>query len=171
MKMKQFKTLLVAVALLFGATSMVNAQSKVAHIDTQKLIADMPEMKSAQNQLQKLQKTYESEIKSLATELQNKMKQYQAEASTKTDEENLKRSQEVEGMRNSILKYEQNAQQEMGKKQEDLIKPIMEKARLAIQKVARAKKYAYVIDATAGSGLLLADGPDLMADVKKELGM
>lgn len=169
--MKQFKTLLVAVVLLLGATSMVNAQAKVAHIDTQQLIADMPEMKSAQNQLQKLQKTYEGDIQTMATELQNKMKQYQAEAATKTDEENGKRAQEVQGMRDNILKYEQNAQQEMGKKQEDLIKPIMEKARLAIQKVARAKGYQYVIDATNGSGLILADGPDLMTDVKKELGM
>lgn len=169
--MKQFKTLLVAVVLLLGATSMVNAQAKVAHIDTQKLIADMPEMKSAQNQLQKLQKTYEGDIQTMATELQNKMKQYQAEAATKTDEENGKRAQEVQGMRDNILKYEQNAQQEMGKKQEDLIKPIMEKARLAIQKVARTNGYQYVIDATTGSGLILADGPDLMADVKKELGM
>ena len=171
MKMKQFKTLLFAVALFFGATSMMNAQSKVAHINTQELIASMPEMKAAESQLQKLQKTYEGDLQTMATELQNKMKQYQAEAATKTDVENEKRAKEVQGMRDNILKYEQNAQQEMGKKQENLIKPIMEKARQAIQKVARAKGFQYVIDATAGSGLILADGPDLLADVKKELGI
>ena len=169
--MKKIKTLLVASILFLGATSLTSAQSKVAHIDTQELIAAMPDMKAAQNQLQKLQKTYEADIQAMATELQNKMKQYQAEASSKTDEVNGQRAKEVQDIRDNVLKYEQTAQQEMGKRQEGLIKPIMEKARLAIQKVARAKGYQYVVDSTTGSGLILADGPNLLEDVKKELGM
>ncbi len=169
--MKQFKTLLIAATLFFGAVSFTNAQSKLAHIDTQELIANMPAMKNAQSQLQKLQKTYENEIKNMATALQNTMKRYQAEAATKTDDENSKRAQEVQSTRDNILKYEQNAQKEMGKKQENLIKPVMETARLAIQKVARAQGFQYVIDSTSGSGLILADGTDLMGAVKKELGM
>jgi len=169
--MKQFRTLLIAATLFLGAVSFTNAQSKLAHIDTQELIANMPDMKNAQSQLQKIQKTYENEIKNMATALQNTMKRYQAEAATKTDEENAKRAQEVQSTRDNILKYEQNAQQEMGKKQENLIKPVMEKARLAIQKVARAQGFQYVMDSTSGSGLILADGTDLMEAVKKELGM
>ncbi len=169
--MKKIKTLLVASILFLGATSLTSAQSKVAHIDTQELIAAMPDMKAAQNQLEKLTKTYQADLQTMATELQNKMKQYQAEASSKTDEVNGQRAQEVQGMRDNVLKYEQNAQKDMGKRQEGLIKPIMEKARVAIQKVARAKGYQYVVDSTAGSGLILADGPNLLEDVKKELGM
>ncbi len=169
--MKQFKTLLAAAILFLGATAFTNAQSKVAHIDTQELIASMPDMIAAQNQLQRLQKTYEQDIQTMAVELQNKMKQYQAEASTKTDAENERRAQEVQSMRDNVLKYEQNAQKDMGTKQESLLRPIMEKARVAIQKVARAKGYQYVIDSTTGSGLILADGPNLLDDVKKELGM
>ena len=169
--MKQVKTFLIALVAILGSTIAVQAQSKVAHIDTQQLIADMPEMKTAQNELEKLQKTFQTDLQTMATELENKMKQYQQEAGTKTNEENEKRAAEVKSIRDNILKYEQNAQQEMGKKQEALIKPIMDKARLAIQKVARAQGYQYVIDSTTGTGLILADGPDLMAPVKKELGM
>ena len=169
--MKQFKTLVVAALIFIGATSMVSAQAKVAHIDTQKLISEMPAMKSAQNELKKLQQTYESQIRTAYNEFEAKRKQYAAEANTKTDEENQKRSVEIQGMRDNILKYEQNAQQELAKKQENLLKPIMDQARTAIQKVARAKGYQYVIDSTTGSGLILADGPDLLGPVKKELGM
>ena len=43
----------------------------------------------------------------------------------------------------------------------------MEKAQAAIQKIARAKGIQYVLDSTVGGGVILADGPDLMADVKK----
>ena len=42
---------------------------------------------------------------------------------------------------------------------------------VAIQKVARAKGFKYVLDSTTGTGLILADGYDLMADVKKDLGI
>ncbi len=170
--MKKIKSLLIASMLFLGATSLTVAQSKMAHIDTQELMSAMPEMKAAQNQLEKLTKTYQTDLQTMATELENKRKQYQAEAPTKTDDVNAQRAQEIQSMRENVLKYEQTAQQEMAKRQEDLIRPIMEKARLAIQKVARAKGYQYVMDSTVGSSpLILADGPNLLNDVKKELGM
>ena len=65
--------------------------------------------------------------------------------------------------------FQQTAQQEMAKKELSLSEPILRKAQQAIHKVARAKGYKYVLDSTLGSGVILADGPDLMADVKKEL--
>src|SRR5690606_18575725 len=113
------KTLLFAGLLFIGATSFSNAQSKIAHINTQELIKAMPAMKSAQTELEKLQKTYEAEIQSQATELQNKMKQYQAEVETKTDEENAKRSQEVQGMQQGIREFQATAQQDLQKKEFD----------------------------------------------------
>ena len=66
--MKKMKSLFVAILLFIGATSFVNAQSKVAHIDTQALAEAMPEMKAAQSQLEKLQRTYDTEIKTLSKE-------------------------------------------------------------------------------------------------------
>ncbi|MDX1720397.1 MAG: OmpH family outer membrane protein, partial [Salegentibacter mishustinae] len=63
------------------------------------------------------------------------------------------------------------ARQELQKKENDLIRPVIEKAREAIQKVAREQGFDYVLDSTTGTGVILADGKDLMADVKAELGM
>ena len=51
-----------------------------------------------------------------------------------------------------------------------LRKPIMEKAQAAIKKVAKEKGFNYVLDSTTGSGVLVAEGTDLLADVKKSLG-
>jgi len=169
--MKQFKTLLFAAALCIGATSFAQAQSKVAHINTQELIAAMPEMKAAQAQMEKLGKTYEAEIQGMSTELQTKMKQYDAEAATKTDEENQKRVQEVQGMEQNIRQYQGQAQQDMQTKNLELLKPITETAKAAILKVARAQGFDYVLDSTQGGGLIMADGKDLLEDVKKELGI
>ncbi|OIQ28835.1 MAG: hypothetical protein BM564_08725 [Bacteroidetes bacterium MedPE-SWsnd-G2] len=169
--MKQFKTLLFAAILFLGATQFTTAQTKVAHINTQELIESMPEMKSAQAEIEKLAKTYEAEIQAAATELQNKMKQYDAEAGTKTDEENATRVQEVQGMEASIRQFQGQAQQDLEKKRFDLLKPITEKAKAAIDKVAKAQGIQYVLDATQGGGVIVADGTDLMAAVKQELGI
>lgn len=169
--MKKMKTLLMAVVLMIGATSFVNAQVKIAHINAQELIESMPDYKAAQNQLDKVQKTYDTEIKAMVKEWETKMKQYDAEASTKTDEENQKRFQEVQAMQENIQAYRQQALQDLDKKRADTFKPVLEKAQSTIQRVAKSLGYQYVLDSTMGGGVILADGKDLMADVKKELGM
>ena len=168
--MKHFKTLLFAAALIIGSTSFMNAQSKVAHINTQDLIEAMPEMKSAKAELEKLAKTYETDIQTMATELQNKVKQYDAEASTKTDEENQKRIEEVGGMEQSIRQYQGQAQQDLAKKESELLKPIYEKAKTAIEAVAATQGFDYVLDSMSGQGVIVASGKDLLAEVKKHLG-
>ena len=170
-KMKQFKTLLIAVALTLGATAFSNAQSKIAHVASQDLVQTLPAYKDAMAQLEKLQKTYDAEIRDMMSEAQKTMQRYESEAPTKTEEENAKRAQELQSTQRRIQEHGQNAQQDLQKKELDLLKPVYEKARVAIQKVARAKGYDYVLDSSNGSGVIMADGFDLMADVKKELGL
>ena len=168
--MKQLKTLLFACLLFVGMTSISTAQTKIAHINTTELVEAMPEMKSAQAEIEKLSKTYEAEIKTMMTDLQNKVKQYQAEMDTKTEEENATRAQEVQQIEQSIRQYQGSAQQDLQKKEAARLKPIFDKAKAAIDKVAKAQGFQYVLDSTQGGGVLVADGTDLLAAVKAELG-
>jgi outer membrane protein len=168
--MKQLKTLLIAAALFIGANQTMSAQAKVAHIDVQELMTTMPEMKTAQAQVKKISETYDNEYKTMVTEYQNKMKKYESEATTVTEAVNETRAKEMQDMGSRIQQYRDTAQKELQQKEMDLVKPIMDKARAAIQKVAKAKGYQYVLDATSGSGVIVADGPNLLLDVKKELG-
>ncbi|WP_299337369.1 OmpH family outer membrane protein [uncultured Psychroserpens sp.] len=168
--MKHLKTLLFAAILFVGTTSLATAQSKVAHINTTELVQAMPEMKAAQAEIEKLSKTYDVQYKEMVTTLQNKVTQYRAEVETKTEEENNKRAQEVQQMEQGIREFQAQAQEDLGKKEAALLKPIFEKAKAAIDKVAKAQGFQYVLDSTQGGGVLVAAGTDLMADVKKELG-
>ncbi|MBC3847368.1 OmpH family outer membrane protein [Winogradskyella echinorum] len=166
--MKHFKTLLFAAALFIGATSFSTAQSKIAHINTQKLIEAMPEYISADAEIKKLGKTYEATIQESFKELDNKLKQYNAEAEAQTQEENQKRMEEVEGIKQSLGQYQQQAQKDLEEKRFNLLKPITEKAKAAIEKVAAAQGIEYVLEAGT---LIVAKGKDLMPDVKAELGI
>lgn len=168
--MKNVKKIAVALVLFVAATGFVNAQSKVAHINVQQLLSEMPEMKAAQAELKKLQETYRADIQSSMTELQNKYTQYQNEATSKTREENEQRAIELQGFEKNIQEAEQAAMQEMQKKQQELFAPISEKAKAAIEKVAAAQGFDYVIDASPGLSLIVAKGKDLLPEVKQELG-
>lgn len=169
--MKKIKTILVALVVFIGATSFMNAQTKIAHINAQELIEMMPEYKAAQNSLEKIQKSYETEIKSMMTELETKARKYDGEAGSKTDQENQKRFEEIQDMQGNIQAYRQQAMEDLDQKRADIFRPILEKAQTTIQKVGRAQGYQYVLDSTMGSGIILADGKDLMDDVKKDLGI
>lgn len=167
--MKQLKTLITAIVLL-GALSFANAQSKIAHINVQQLLSDMPEMKAAQTELKKLEETYKADLQSSFQEFQNKAKQYESEAASKTQQENEKRAVELQNIERNLGEAQQTASQELQKKQAELYQPILKKANDAIQKVARAQGFQYVLDASPGAGVILAEGKDLLAPVKKELG-
>lgn len=167
--MKQLKTLFIAIVMFFGA-QVASAQTKVGHIDVSALMTTMPAMKAAETQLTKLRDEYDTQYKKLITEYQTKRAQYEKEAATAGDVLNETRTQEMQDFGSRIQKYQDDAQKALQDKSVELQKPIMEKAQAAIQKVARAKGIQYVLDSTVGSGVLLADGTDLLADVKKELG-
>lgn len=167
--MKQLKTLFIAIVMFFGA-QVATAQTKVGHIDVSALMTTMPAMKAAEAQLNKLREGYDTEYKKLVTEYQTKAAQYQKEAETAGDVLNQTRTQEMQDMGTRIQKYQDDASKSLQDKSVELQKPLMEKAQAAIQKVARAKGIQYVLDSTVGSGVLLADGIDLLVDVKKELG-
>ena len=168
--MKQLKTLLLATALCNGTASFSNAQSKVAHINTQELITAMPEMNEAKKQLETLSKTYQTDLQSSVTEFQTLAKQYEAEAATKTEQENAKRGQELQEKQQRLQQFQADAQKDLQKKEMDLLQPITEKAKAAILKVSRAQGFDYVLDSAQGV-TILTDGKNLLDDVKKELGI
>ncbi|AIY13156.1 OmpH family outer membrane protein [Cellulophaga baltica] len=168
--MKHLKGIVVAVALFVTATSFVNAQNKMAHINVTELMSAMPEMKAAEAELKKLEQTYGADIQSSMTSLQSKFKQYESEAPSKSDEENQKRTLELQEAQKNIQSAQQKASQELQNKQVALLGPISDKAKAAIEKVAAAQGVNYVLDSSQGSGVIVAKGTDLLALVKKELG-
>lgn len=165
--MKRLKSLLIATVVFLGTCQTINAQAKTAHVDVNELISKMPAMLDAQKQLEKLSATYDAEYKTMADEYQNKIKKYDQEAATVTDAVNQTRQTEVQDLVKRIQDYRENAQKELQKKESDLVKPLMDKIKASIAKVGKAKGYQYVLNV---ADLLLADGPDLTADVKKDLG-
>ena len=68
----------------------------------------------------------------------------------------------------ALVTYQQAAAKELSEKENSLLKPIEDKVKASIDKVAAAKGLKYVVEK---SMFLYANGIDITADVKKDLGI
>ena len=168
--MKNLITLFISIFFTLIPLMEISAQSKVAHINTQELISEMPEVIAAQKQLKKLEEQYAKELESSVKEFQTKAQTYAGDAQNQTELINQQRQSELEGMQQRIQEFRDTASQELQKRSAEMMKPLYEKARNAIEKVATAQGFNYVLDSSNGGSVIMASGKDLSAEVKQELG-
>jgi len=165
--MNVIKTLLLLAVFTLGFTT-ITAQTKVAHINSEALVSSLPAYKALQTKLEKLGKSYQDEVTSLETTLKTKLQKYDAESASQTPETNAARQQEVQLEAQKIEQYKAAAMQDIQKQEQTGLKPILDKAQKAVEDVAAAQGYDYVLNA---NGLVVAKGKDLLADVKAKLGV
>lgn len=80
--------------------------------------------------------------------------------------------QEVENLQKQYQELQQRANTELQRKQEELLEPLLAKVKVAIQEVAQANGYAYVMETTEGSGVIYSDSKfDLLPLVKAKLNL
>lgn len=172
--MKNLRNVFVAFVLFVAASGSAFAQatsSKVCHVASEEVVQSMPETKAALKQINEMAEAYKAELVTMDNELQAKAEEAKQKAKERSDEENQRKMIELQEANQKMNEYYSNSQRQLQKKQEDLLKPVYEKVREAIFKVARAKGFDYVLDSTTGTGIIMADGYDLTPDVKKELGV
>jgi outer membrane protein len=165
--MKQFRILVLIAILTLGATAM-QAQTKVGHINTQLVLSLMPEAKALDAELKKLEATYTTELQAERDKLEAKVKKYEAEFQSQTTEVNQQRTVEVQQDQQNLYQASQIAQEDIQKKRNEKLQPILEKLMKAIQDVAAEKGFAYVLEEPT---LIVANGTDLLPDVKAKLGL
>ena len=163
------KKVIFSLILLLSSLSLTS-QTKVAHIDTYELITNMPEMLEVQKQLEQYGNELQNDIREMEAALRARIELYQSEVPDKTDDENKERLQEIQGMEDNIRLYMNQVYQDMQKKEQELTKPILDKAFKVIQEVGKENGFDYVLDSTKNQGVLLAGGYDLMEKVKIKLG-
>lgn len=168
--MKAVKVLFLAAVLLMGVNTAM-AQSKIGHVDIATLISLMPEKKKADTQLETMGKGFQSDYEKMATEYQNLAQKYQNEASKQSEAMNQTRAKELQDREQRLQVFYQAAQQDLQKKENELLQPILQKVQDAINAVAKEKGLSYVFNGSNGIILYDGGGYDLLPDVKKKLGL
>ena len=99
------------------------------------------------------------------------MEQFQKDQATMSQAMQQTKMQDLEDMKKRIESFQEQAQTELQEKQEELLKPLIDKAKAAIDKVAKENGYSYVFDTAQGVVLYSEGGDDIIELVKKELGI
>ncbi|WP_423147270.1 OmpH family outer membrane protein [Rubrolithibacter danxiaensis] len=176
--MKNLVKVAVVAAGLFLAGNTVNAQQKLAHINSAELLQAMPEMKSADANFQTFQKQKQTQLEQMDAERQKKIAAFNdkyktlSEANKEVLGKELQTLQtEIQDMEKRIDETQQKAQEELQAKRTTLYQPVFTKAETAVKAVAKEKGYAYVFDVSQPGVVYFEGGDDLLAAVKAKLGI
>lgn len=161
------KKIIIAMMLVLP---MVASAQKFGHINTQELFAQMPEVNQVKLKMDTIQNQYEMQMTSMSEEIQKKYQDYQAQEATMPDAVKQIRQQELQEMQQRIQLFYQTAEQDIQKKQQELLAPVHEKMTKAIKAVGDREGYTYIFD-SAAMVHIGADAIDATAAVKKELGI
>ena len=96
-----------------------------------------------------LNEKYRVELKQMQDEYQKKYSDFVAQQDSLTENIKLRRMQEIQDIQERMDNFVQVAQQDVQKKQQELLQPIQQKLHEAIQKVGEEKGYTYIIDPAA----------------------
>ena len=172
--MKNFRGLLLAVVLLLSGAGVAQAQ-KFGWVDSEFIMAKMPEYGKAQQELALLSDTWQKEIEAQQKDLDKLHRNYQNEEIVLTEamkkkrqDEILLKEQELKAYRNKQFGYEG----QLFKKRQELNKPVQDKVFEAVEKVAKKKSLAVLFD-KSGDLTMLYTNPahDYTEFVLEELGL
>ena len=159
----------IIIAMMLILPLAVSAQ-KFGHINTQELFAQMPEVNQVKQKMDTIQGQYENQLASMNEEFQKKYQDYQAQEATMAEAVKQIRQQELQEMQQRIQLFYQTAEQDIQRKQQELLTPVHEKMTKAIEAVGTRDGYTYIFD-SAAMVHIGPDAVDVTPAVKKELGI
>lgn len=169
--MKHFlKLALVAIIFFTGINSF--AQNKFGHIDSNQLLSVMPEREEAQKQIQAKAAEYDKQIKEMRAEYETLVNAYVAERDGLSEAIRADKEKAIQDLTNRMQTFDGFAQQELQKTQNELLKPIFDKASKAIKDVGAENGFTYIFDISTGVILFNSNNSmDVMPLVKTKLGI
>ena len=148
---------------------------RYAIIDSKYILQKMPEYKAAQQNLNQISEQWQREIDKKSADLDKMNKQYDAEQVMLGDELKKKREDEIfnrEKELRDLQKKRYGYEGDIFRKRQELIKPIQDKVYNAVQRLAVAKSYDFILDKSEGITVIFADPKlDKSDDVLRELGV
>jgi outer membrane protein len=161
----------LAIVFLFVSMSLSAQNQKIAYVDPEQIIPNMPEYKAAKSELEQ----YQNILKKQMEGEQAKMQQYYTDVMTKIQRGELSPAQQkteedkLMKMQEELQRKGMKMEEDMGTKELDLTKPMYEKFNEAVKAVAKANGFSYIFDKKMM--LYSEGGEDATAKLKAQLGI
>lgn len=162
----------LAVLMLCALPLGLFAQEKLGHINSKEIISLMPEIPDIEKKVDVLGKQWESEIMKMREEYNGKIKEFQQKQDSMPDGIKQIRMSEIQELEQRITTFQQTAYSDLQKKQQEMVNPVIEKVKKAINDVAAEGSFTYIFDLSAQSVIYQSPkSNDITAAVKKKLGL
>lgn len=167
------KRLVIAILAVLFATMQANAQ-KVGYIESQTILLQIPEYKTAQSKLELLSTQYKNEIETKYKQIETLYQSYQASKASMTASVRAQKESQIISMEQDVKALEKKyfgQDGNMQKKSQELLDPIKSIIGEAIEKVAQSGNYSIILDISAMQGVAYAKPADnLTSSVLAVLG-
>lgn len=169
--MKQLIALAIVALAMIGTPALAQKSNKFGHINSAELLSLMPERKAAAAKMDSITKDVEKQLQEMMTEYRTKQEKYSNEAPKLSELVKKDKEEELQSLATRIQNFQQQAQQSLEQQEQGLVEPIVNKAKKAIEQVAKENGYTYVFDTSAGSLLFWEESDNILAMVKKKLNL
>ena len=160
---------------VFLTVAAVGFSQRYAIIDTKYILDKMPEYKDAQKQLDDIAADWQKEIDGMQQELDRMYKDFDAEQVMLSEDLKKKREDQLfvkEKTLRDLQRKRFGFEGDLFKKRGELIKPVQDKVYNAVQKMAVAHGYDFVLDKSEGITIIFADPKlDRSSDILQQLGI
>lgn len=161
----------ILLALMFMMPMSMMAQ-KFGHFNSQEIIPAMPEYTSAEAELKTLATQMEDDMKRMQEEFQTKYEDYEKQRDALPENIRTRRESELQQMRERFQQAYEDNQQEMQKKQSELMGAISQKVSTVVKKIGDTQGFVYIMDISMGIPYISNTlSTDITPEIKKELGL
>ena len=148
------------------------AQLYFAHTNSQNIISEMREYKTAMATLESMQKKYQDELNRVKDDFNAKYQSYLADVESLPSNIAERRQKELQDLATRQEQFQQEALQSLQLARQEAMTPIRQKVSEAIRAVAEADGYIYVFDlSTTPIAYVSSQSVDITDKVKAQLGI
>jgi outer membrane protein len=156
--MRNLFSTVIAVAgmMMVAAPLAAQAPTKIGYIDSRRVIQEAPGARDAQATMEREFQGFQSQMQAMQDSLQTMMADYQQRSLVMSADARQRREQEIMQRRESFEQRGQELQMQAGRRQQELMEPIMNRVEQVISEVRQAEGFGIVFD-VASEAIVSAD--------------
>lgn len=164
MKFKQLALSLVLASAFVGMPAL--AETKIGFVNTEKLLREAPLSVAAQKKLEREFATRQQELQKHAKQARDLKEQLDKDGVTMSDSERKNKERDLGNLSRELQRQEREFREDLNLRRNEELGQIQERARKAIQEIARAEKYDLIVE----QAVFVDPKSDITDRVMKALG-
>jgi len=169
--MKTSKTLLtLAFSVMISAAALAQ-KSKIGYVNTNDIFMTMPQRDTVEMRIKADEEYFASTLEKMRKDYMSAAQALDAKAATMSGTQLEMEKAMLQAKEQEYAQFSQAAEQKLQEEQVTLFAPLQEKVKKAIEKVAVANGFTYVLDSSTLLYVDKVNGNDITDLVKKELGI